>query len=177
MWSLVHADWAVAVTSIEINELWYWTKLWYSSEDSFWSACCKRGPLFHAPQSRKEPRLTIFIHMHRIMRYPADSSIFMEFFLVIHVCIWYDNVFFNPYVNYCHPLSIKRHLLDSLTTDSRHDTIHQLRYEQIKGIYHRGQRDTWSFSLCCAITGNSGKCDGLSPGAALLELTLIVFLF
>lgn len=174
MWSLVHADWAIAVTSIEINDRQNFD---VPLKTAFGQLVAKEEHCFTPRRAEKEPRLTIFIHMHHIMRYPADSSIFMEFFSVIHVCIWYDNVFFNPYVNYCHPLGIKRHLLDSLTTDRRHDTIHQLRYEQIKGIYHRGQRDTWSFSLCCSITGNSGKCDGLSPGSALLELTLIVFLF
>lgn len=56
-------------------------------------------------------------------------------------------------------------------------TIYQVGYKQIKGINHRGEKDTWSFTGCHAIAGNTEGPAGLSPRSTLLELTLVILLF
>lgn len=73
-------DWADAVTVIENND---GNKLWSPSRNSCRSARGKKPKHSSVPRSadeREDPQLGIFIHMQRIVWYPADSSVFIELF-------------------------------------------------------------------------------------------------
>lgn len=137
---------------------------------------------------------THFIHMHSKVWYPADSC-FPWVTSVIRLCVWYDNLFFNPYVNHCHPFWVSKGMLwiASLETTETH-TIHQatsklraliIEDKRTPGhlhsvtqpqatldsvlVYLQGQRSLcWHWSFCIV-------CGGVIGGELDTNLTLECF--
>lgn len=72
--------------------------------------------------------ISIFIHVQGMVWYLADTKLWFQWVCsVIHLCVWYDNLFFNPFVNHCHPFWASKEMLwnTSLETTERH-TIYQV---------------------------------------------------